>query len=104
MLQEYKVQMHFSKVEALTFVGSWRSQGSSRKTSTSALIMLKPLTLWITTNCGKLKKRGYQTTLPVSWGTYIWVKKQQLEPDMEQGAGSKLGKEYVKWYIVTLLI
>ena len=24
------------------------------------------------------------------------VKKQQLEPDMEQWAGSKLGKEYVK--------
>ena len=24
------------------------------------------------------------------------VKKQQLEPDMEQWAGSKLGKEYIK--------
>ena len=24
------------------------------------------------------------------------VKKQQLEPEMEQGIGSKLGKEYVK--------
>ena len=27
------------------------------------------------------------------------VKKQQLEPDMEQWIGSKLGKEYVKGYI-----
>ena len=37
---------------------------SSRKTSTSAsLIMLKPLTVWITTNCGKFFKRWeYQTT------------------------------------------
>ena len=26
----------------------------------------------------------------------IQVKKQQLEPDMEQQTGSKLGKEYVK--------
>ena len=26
----------------------------------------------------------------------MWVKKQQLEPDMEQWTGSKLGKEYVK--------
>ena len=26
----------------------------------------------------------------------MWVKKQQLEPDMEQWKGSKLGKEYVK--------
>ena len=28
--------------------------------------------------------------------TYIWVNKQQLEPDMGQWTGSKLGKEYVK--------
>ena len=26
----------------------------------------------------------------------MWVKKQQLEPDMEQQTGSKLGKESVK--------
>ena len=33
------------------------------------------------------------------------VKKHQLEPDMEQQAGSKLGKEYIKAvYVVTLLI
>ena len=32
------------------------------------------------------------------------VKKQQLELDMEQQTGFKLGKEYVKLYIVTLLI
>ena len=37
---------------------------SSRKTSTSAsLTTLKPLTMWITTNCGKFFKRWeYQTT------------------------------------------
>ena len=41
-----------------TFVGTWRKQGNSRKTSTSAsLSMLKPLTLWITTNCAKFLKR-----------------------------------------------
>ena len=51
-----------------TFTESWRKQGSSRKTSTSAsLTMLKPLTVWITTNCEKfLKSWEYQTTLPVS--------------------------------------
>ena len=40
----------------------------SRKTSTStSLITLKPLTVWIITNCGKFFKRWeYQTTLPVS--------------------------------------
>ena len=34
--------------------GSWKKQESSRKTSTSALLtMPKPLTVWITINCGK---------------------------------------------------
>ena len=38
----------------------------------------------------------YQTTWPASWETCMQGKKQQLEPDMEQWTGSKLGKEYVK--------
>ena len=52
-----------------------------KKNSTSALLtMPNPLTVWITTNCGKLLKRWeYQTILPVSWETYMQVKKQQLE-------------------------
>ena len=47
------------------------SKGVSRKTSTSvSLTMLKRLTVWIITNCGKLLKRWeYQTILPVSWET-----------------------------------
>jgi len=59
--------------------------------------MLKPLTVWVTTNCGKfLKKWEKQTTLPASCETYMLVKKQQLELEMEQQTGSRLGKEYVK--------
>ena len=38
----------------------------------------------------------YQTTLLASWETYMEIKKQQLEPDMEQQTGSTLGKEYIK--------
>ena len=50
--------------------------------------------VWITENCGKyLKKWEHQITLPVSWETCMKIKKQQLEPDMEQHPGSKLGKE-----------
>ena len=66
-------------------------QYSSRKTSISALlIMPKPLTLWITINCGKFwKSWEYQTTWPASWVTYMQVRKQQLELDMEQQTGSK---------------
>ena len=41
-----------------------------------------------------LKEMGNQITLPDSWEICTWVKKQQLESDMEQGTGSKLGKEY----------
>ena len=69
-----------------------------QKTSTSALLtVLKPLTVWITTNCGKfLKTWKYQTTIPAPKETCMQVKKQQLEPDMEKHTGSKLGKEYIK--------
>ena len=71
---------------------------NSRRTSTSAsLTMPKPLTVWITTNCGKFFKWWeYHTTWPASWETCMQVKKQQLEPDMEQQIGSKSGKESVK--------
>ena len=71
------------------------SKGIPENTSAS-LTTLKPLTVWITTNCGKFLKRWeYQTTLPVSWETYMGVKKQQLGPDMEQLTGSKFRKGYV---------
>ena len=59
--------------------------------------MPKPLTVWITINCGKFWKRWeYQTTWRASWEICMLVKKQQLELDMELQTGSKLGKEYVK--------
>ena len=46
--------------------------------------------VWITINCGKFwKKWEYQTTWPASWETYMQVRKQQLELDMEQQTGSK---------------
>ena len=35
-------------------------------------------------------------TIPASYETCMQVKKQQLELDMEQQTGSKLGKEYIK--------
>ena len=60
-------------------------------------IQSKPLTVWITTNCGTFLKRWeYQTTLHASSEICMQVRKQQLELDMEQPTGSKLGKGYVK--------
>ena len=58
-----------------------------------------------TTNCGKFFKRWkYRTTLPASWEICMQVKKQQLEPNMEQWTGSKLERHTSRMYIVTLLI
>ena len=67
---------------------------NSQKTSTSALLtMLKPLTMWIKTNCGKFLKRWeYQTNLPASWEICMHINKQQLELDMEQQPGYKSGR------------
>ena len=56
------------EIKLPTSTGSSKKQKSSRKTSTSALLtMPKPLTVWITTNCGKFfKRQEYQTTLTLT--------------------------------------
>ena len=79
------------EIKLSTSAGSWKKQASSRETSISALLtMPKPLTVWITINCGKFwKKWEYQITLPASWEIGMRVRKQQLELDMEQQTGSK---------------
>ena len=99
--QMFKLDLEKAKkpeIKLPTSAGSSKKQQSSRKTSASAsLTMLKPLTVWITTHCGKFFNWWeYQTTLPASWETCIQGKKQQLEPDMEQWTVSKLWKEYIK--------
>ena len=79
------------EIKLPTSAGSLKKQESSRKTSISALLTIpEPLTVWITINCEKFWKRWeYQTALPASWETYMQVRKQQLELDMEQQTGSK---------------
>ena len=101
-LQQY-VSRELSDVQAGFRKGRWtRDQIANihwiikkarefQKTSISVLLtMPKPLTVWITINCGKFWKRWeYQTTWPASWETYMQVRKQQLALDMEQETGSK---------------
>ena len=52
------------EIKLPTSTGSSKKQESSRKTSISALLtMPKPLSVWITINCGKFRKRwAYQIT------------------------------------------
>ena len=86
------------QIKLPTSVGSLKKQESSRKTSISSLLtMPKPLTMWITINCGKFWKRWeYQTTWLASWEICMQLRKQQLKLDMEQQTGSKFGREYIK--------
>ena len=53
-------------------------------------------TVWITTNWKIPKEMGIPHHLTASWEICMQVKKQQLEPEMEQWTGSKLRKEYIK--------
>ena len=54
--------------------------------------------LWL---CGSQQTRKfwkrweYQATIPASWQICMQVKKQELELDVKQWTGSKLGKEYL---------
>ena len=92
--QMFKLVLEKAKepeIKLPTSTGSWKKEESSRKISISALLtMPKPLTVWITINCGKFFKRWeYHSTWPASWETYMQVRKQQLELDMEQQTGFK---------------
>ena len=65
--QMFKLDLEKTKepeIKLPTSAGSSKKQESFRKTSISALLtMPKPLTVWITINCGKFFKRWeYQTT------------------------------------------
>ena len=79
---------------------------SSRKKPTSVLLtMSKPLTCgWQQTVENFSRDGNTKTTWPASWEICMQVKKQQLEPNMEQQTGPKFGRSTSRLYIVTLLI
>ena len=93
-LQMFKLDLETAEEPEIKFPtsdGSSKKQESSRKTFISALLtMPKPLTVWITINCGKFWKRWeYQTTWPASWEICMQDMKQRLELDIEQQTGSR---------------
>ena len=83
------------EIKLPTSTGSSKKQESSRKTSTSALLtMPKPLTMWITTKCGKfLKEMGIPDHLTcLLRNLYVYMHTEncmQLELDVEQQTSSQ---------------
>ena len=87
------------EIKLPTSTGSSKKQGSYRKTSTSAVLtMPKPLTVWITKNCGKFFKRWDYHLLRnlTCLLRNLYAGQEKTEPDMQQQTSSKLRKEYVK--------
>ena len=87
------------EIKLPTFTRSQKKQVHSRKTSTSAsLTTLKPLTVWITANCGRFLEMGAPDHLTCLLRN-LYVGQEAIvrtRHDMEQLTGSKLGKEYDK--------
>ena len=80
------------EIKLPTSAGSWKKQERSRKNIYFCFIDYAKAfdSVWITINCGKFWKRWeYQSTWTASWETYVQVRKQELELDMEQQTGSK---------------
>ena len=65
MYKLYLEKAEEPEIKLPTSAGSWKKQGNSRKTYTSAsLTTLQPLTVWITTNRKILKEMGIPDHLP----------------------------------------
>ena len=79
------------EIKLPTSTGSWKKQGSSRKNIYFCFIVYAKAFDCVDHNklWKILKKWEYQTTWPASWETYMQVRKQLLELDMEQQTGSK---------------
>ena len=75
------------QIASVCWISKKKQESSPQKTSISALLtMPKPLTVWITINCGKSWKRWeYQTAWPASWEICMQVRKQQLELKKQAG-------------------
>ena len=78
-------------------VGSWKGQGNYRKASISAsLIMLKPFTVWVTTNQKILKEMGVPKHLTCFLGNLYVGQEAKVGTRYEKLTSLKLGKECFK--------
>ena len=83
------------EIKLSTSAGSSKKQENSRTDTSVLLNMLKPLTVWITTNWKILQETGIPDHLTCLLRN-LYAGQEATESDMEQQTGSKLGKEYVK--------
>ena len=120
-LQMFKLDLEKTEdpeIKLPTSVGSSEKQESFRKTSISALLTTpKPLTVWITTNCGKVRKEmripshltcllrnlyeGQGATVRTGRGTTDWL---QVGKGVHQGCILSpclfnLYAEYIMWNV-----
>ena len=78
------------EIKLQTSIGSLKQQESSRKTSTSALLVMPmPLTVDHKKMLKILEEKILEEYLTCSWEIWMHAKKQQLELDMEQQTGCK---------------
>ena len=86
-----------------TSPGWWKKQESFKKTFISAILtMPKPLTVWITINCGKFFKRWeYQTTWPASWKNLYSGQKAAVRTGHETTDWFQIGKELCQGCILS---
>ena len=96
------------EIKLPTSVALLKKRENSRKTSTSVLLIIpKPLPIQITKKKKLwkiLQEMGISDDLTFLLRNLYVGEEAKLELDMEQQIGSKLGKEYIRLYIVTLLI
>ena len=102
------------EIKLPTSAGSWKKQESYRKTSISALLTTaKPLTVWITANCGKFLKRwikilsylpinlyaGQEATVRTGHGTTDWfqIGKRVCQGCILSPCLFNLNAEYIMW-------
>ena len=83
------------EIKLPTSVRLLKNQGTSRKHLFLVHWLHKSLWLCGSQQLENSERSEYQTTLPSSWENCMQVQKQQLELNMEQQTGSKLGKECI---------
>ena len=78
------------EIKLSTSAGSSEKQEFQRNIYFCFTDYAKPLTVWITINCGKFWERWeYQTTCLASWEICMQLRKQQIELDLDQQTWSK---------------